>query len=784
MLIFTRSTTLAALVASAALMLPTIAQADERDFAAGSLIIPMDMSYQDTGMFQAYGLLFQLLRQGVPVSWVIDPNKTWHAADCDAAADNCAWDCMEEGSGVKCSYPTASPDFFAGATVVHDSDGAMSPGDTITSHGYRGGPFVIDSVDAGAARIIIDEWNDTNSTQPWSVRTIFHKVSVHEASAGFTGFVRKEMIAAPSIAVFSDGNEELATAYLRAAGIYQSSGDEFPAGKCGADNCGPGTDNPDMLTVPSIMGDMGTCEAPNYDHRNGSLFNEDGLPAFCQIMSMHWDVGLRETVECDGGGCPNTQAECNGETFTYHGHEVVAEVRKFLEYPVHFFAECQAVNAYENTTPNPNWPYLDDDARDGHFLTTEGTPPPCPCTHADFTCVVGGCDGADCCLTADNKKRKTDIGAGFLVADKPDSATIQILHPEVAYNQLDGAFGTTGGSEPAYNLSAYLGTEYKNGRDVTFITGPNGPGDQDIWMTGYVDGECDILGDDDVQITGAGDCNGGKVSYLGGHKYVPSAPMSSSDQNHGARLFLNALFEADCVTSVGQPSMYLDLNGQLVVPVQSVPAETEILASFANQGRGAALESIMSMTVPTGVELVAATDGTINGTVATWDVGSVSADPALAGAAPSSGTKASTLRFADFGEYSISLEMSYLIGQTTLQAPERVVTIAVRLDTDGDGVADVDDSAPNDPTACGDSDNDTCDDCSSGSLDPANDGTDTDGDGTCDAGETNGDGDGDGDGSGSSGGCGCGISQSGSVPAWPLFLLGLIALGRRRRKKN
>jgi hypothetical protein len=40
----------------------------------------MDLAYQDVGMFQAYGLLFQLLHQGVPVAWVIDPDKKWHAA--------------------------------------------------------------------------------------------------------------------------------------------------------------------------------------------------------------------------------------------------------------------------------------------------------------------------------------------------------------------------------------------------------------------------------------------------------------------------------------------------------------------------------------------------------------------------------------------------------------------------------------------------------------------------------------------------------------------------------
>ena len=90
---------------------------------------------------------------------------------------------------------------------------------------------------------------------------------------------------------------------------------------------------------------------------------------------MHWGVNERETVKCAGGNCPATQAGCTGQAFTYNGHEVVAEVREFLKSPVHFFAECQAVNAYENTTPNPAWPFLDDDGRDGHFLTTEGTPP-------------------------------------------------------------------------------------------------------------------------------------------------------------------------------------------------------------------------------------------------------------------------------------------------------------------------------------------------------------------------------------------------------------------------
>ena len=244
----------AAVLVSMALA-PGARAATPRTFAAGSLIIPMDLAYQDRGMFQAYGLLFQLLRQGVPVAWVIDPDKTWHAAPCDAAGDTCAWDCAEEGSGTKCPYPTASPDFYAATKVLWDDQGKLAAGTAIAKHGYRGGPFVVDAAHSKTALAIIDAWNDQSlwTASPWAKRTVFQVVSVHEATASFQGQVAKDMAAAPTIAVFSDGNENIATSYLRAAGIPQSNGAEYPADKCDKVACGPGTANPDMLTVKSIM---------------------------------------------------------------------------------------------------------------------------------------------------------------------------------------------------------------------------------------------------------------------------------------------------------------------------------------------------------------------------------------------------------------------------------------------------------------------------------------------------------------------------------------------------
>ena len=64
-------------------------------------------------------------------------------------------------------------------------------------------------------------------------------------------------------------------------------------------------------------------------------------------------------------------------------------------------------------------------------------------------------------------------------------------------------------------------------------------------------------------------------------------------------------------------------------------------------------------------------------------------------------------------------------------------------DDDNDGFLDSEDTAPLDPTACADSDQDGCDDCSGGAgYDPFSDGPDNDVDGVCDLGDLDDDNDG------------------------------------------
>src|SRR5690349_8472905 len=45
-------------------------------FATGSLIIPMDTTFQDNGMLKAFGLVYKLVTNDVPVAWVVQTGKS------------------------------------------------------------------------------------------------------------------------------------------------------------------------------------------------------------------------------------------------------------------------------------------------------------------------------------------------------------------------------------------------------------------------------------------------------------------------------------------------------------------------------------------------------------------------------------------------------------------------------------------------------------------------------------------------------------------------------------
>ena len=88
--------------------------AQVKNYATNSLIIPMDTSYQDAGMFKAYGLVYKLLASGVPVDWAIKPGKAYQQAD----------------------FTNSFRNIQTSATGTHN---------------YAGGPFLIDAANRAAA---------------------------------------------------------------------------------------------------------------------------------------------------------------------------------------------------------------------------------------------------------------------------------------------------------------------------------------------------------------------------------------------------------------------------------------------------------------------------------------------------------------------------------------------------------------------------------------------------------------------------------------------------------
>jgi uncharacterized repeat protein (TIGR01451 family)/MYXO-CTERM domain-containing protein len=272
-------------------------------------------------------------------------------------------------------------------------------------------------------------------------------------------------------------------------------------------------------------------------------------------------------------------------------------------------------------------------------------------------------------------------------------------------------------------------------------------------------------------------CNLGKVSYLGGHRYTTAVPISANDGSQGTRLFLNALFEADCVTTAGQPQIVLTWAGPRSV---TSGAEQAFTVRVSNTGRAAALDAVLTVTVPDGISIVTTDAGaTVTGQVVSWDLGSIGAARSTTPA--SSAMRALTLGFpAGEGTHTLDAHVIFHVGASTRErsAPHMVL---VGDDRDGDGIPDVDDPFPDDANRCGDSDRDTCDDCSvAGASDPSNDGPDTDGDGTCDAGEDGGVDAGDTTPRPSTSGCGCRASGSTGAPWAALTALAFVMFRRRR----
>ncbi|MCX6245970.1 MAG: hypothetical protein NTU98_14850 [Bacteroidetes bacterium] len=189
-----------------------VQNAKATSFATGSLIIPMDATYQDLGMWKAYGLVYNLLSNGVPVHWAINSSKTWNGTDFTATTND------------------------------------LRLGGSSSSHDYSGGPFIIDVAYAAQATTLINAW--------WSKTGNLPNVRAATAPAGFTATVNIILKSAPRIANESI-NAGVTIAYYNAAGIPDLNGNQWT------------TSSPNILTETMIangaLSTNGNCSVRYFD---------------------------------------------------------------------------------------------------------------------------------------------------------------------------------------------------------------------------------------------------------------------------------------------------------------------------------------------------------------------------------------------------------------------------------------------------------------------------------------------------------------------------------------
>jgi uncharacterized repeat protein (TIGR01451 family)/uncharacterized repeat protein (TIGR02543 family) len=194
--------------------------ASTKSFASGTLIIPMDTdtasnhaSYnQNLGMWKAYGLVYKLLQNGIPVQWAIATSKT----------------------------STNDIDFSASSVTDKRTGTALGSWD------YRGGPFVVDSAYAAQALPIITAWWAANGNEP----------NVHQATASFSANIPLIMTQAPRIANEAI-NSSITSAYYNAAGIPDAAGNPWSS-------TSPNIVNETQIASGALFNHGAACDQPKY----------------------------------------------------------------------------------------------------------------------------------------------------------------------------------------------------------------------------------------------------------------------------------------------------------------------------------------------------------------------------------------------------------------------------------------------------------------------------------------------------------------------------------------
>ena len=316
--------------------LPLKALAYERNFPAGSIIIPMDSFYQpvgDGGQLEAYGLAYyllnhqdqQCLRDGIEdpedcehtvgVSWIINDQKT------EVDGTDLVIEITDEAraelvvSAVVGEYDHAGVTINNGPAPNHTDIVAFAAGDSVNKVTYKGSLFIIDVQELAPG--VEDEIKAIINGASWDA------VNVHVAQVAFAAPVFRDMRGTPpKIALMNDGedktkgNASILEGYLRLAGIC--------------------SDSYEIVTPNEIAGleagDSGTAITPILQARNYDF-----------LWAPHW-VG-EKNYDGTGGMA--------------HQDDVVKEIQTYLKRGKSVLGECASIETFEH---NPN----------GHFLADKG----------------------------------------------------------------------------------------------------------------------------------------------------------------------------------------------------------------------------------------------------------------------------------------------------------------------------------------------------------------------------------------------------------------------------
>ncbi|GAB4167169.1 MAG: hypothetical protein Kow00100_06650 [Geothermobacteraceae bacterium] len=326
-------------------------------FPAGSLIVPMDPCWQpnndtnlnsvfrptgceatksDKGLFQAYGMVYEILRSGAKVGWVVrsdktDPNQVDFtiAGIPDPANPGTINPPVRKFDRTKAD-PLAGANIDPAARSMSWSDNAgNSYSESFDAHviDYRGGPFVIHK------KFLTDE--------VMKIVKAFADVQVHVANGSFTAPIDKVLDKVPpKLAILGSGKVDILRTYLQAAGLLGLETLVF-----------------NEVTVEEIIEDVLTT--PDADGNKYSLF-----------WAPHWVLD----EEISG---PVTLSDGTVLTADQAKAAVLQKLRAFMEAGNSAFLECASIESIEGSEDmEKSGGGVDDPAIDAHGgWTTDGTVP-------------------------------------------------------------------------------------------------------------------------------------------------------------------------------------------------------------------------------------------------------------------------------------------------------------------------------------------------------------------------------------------------------------------------